>query len=134
MSITKTFEDELEKFFEYKLAPYPLSLFDAMGMRKTMKSAFYNCFEYVNIEIDNTNAIYIIDGGYLLHRVVWDRDETFHIIFEKYVQYVQRHILVITVRLYLMVILIIRKILKLQNNVVGLQKHLHLLISFLIDL
>ena len=70
MSITKTFEDELEKFFAYELAPYPLSLFDAVGMRKTIKSALYNCFEYLNFEIDNTNAIYIIDGGYLLHRVV----------------------------------------------------------------
>ena len=78
MSITKTFEDEIEKFFEYELAPYPLSLFDAIGMRKTQKSAIYDCFQSVNIEIDNTNATYIIDGGYLLHRVVWDREETFN--------------------------------------------------------
>lgn len=60
-----------------------------MEMRKTMKSALYNCFECVNIEIENTNAIYIIERAYLLHPVVWDRDETLHIIFEKYVQYVQ---------------------------------------------
>ncbi|KAL4718517.1 hypothetical protein ACJJTC_010356 [Scirpophaga incertulas] len=91
MSITKTFQDELEQFFAYELAPYPLSLFDAVGMRKTMKSALYNCFDCLNFEIDNANAIYIIDGGYLLHHVVWNRDETFHVIFEKYVQYIQRH-------------------------------------------
>lgn len=35
MSITKTFENELEKFFEYELAPYPLSLYDEIRMRKT---------------------------------------------------------------------------------------------------
>ncbi|XP_050518957.1 uncharacterized protein LOC126893059 [Diabrotica virgifera virgifera] len=35
MSITEAFEDEIEKIFEYELAPYPLSLFDAAGMRKT---------------------------------------------------------------------------------------------------
>ncbi|GBN29889.1 hypothetical protein AVEN_30794-1 [Araneus ventricosus] len=35
VSITKFFEDELETFFKYELAPYPLSLFDAAGMRKT---------------------------------------------------------------------------------------------------
>lgn len=92
MSITKTFEDEIEKFFEYDLAPYPLSLFDETGMRKTQKSAIYDWFESVNIEIDNTNASYIIDGGYLLHRVVWDREETFNVIFDKYVQYVHRQI------------------------------------------
>ena len=55
MSITKTFEDEIEKFFEYELAPYPLSLFDALGIRKTPKSAIYDCFKSVNAEIDTTN-------------------------------------------------------------------------------
>ena len=91
VSITKTFEDEIEKFFEYKLAPYPLSLFDALGMRKTPKSAIYDCFKSVNAEVDTTNAIYIIDGEYLLHHVVWDQEETFNVIFEKYVQYLHRH-------------------------------------------
>lgn len=91
MSITRTFGDELQKFFEYELAPYPLSLFDAIGMRKTQKSVIYDCFQCVNINIDNTNTTYIIDGGYLLHRVVWDREEIFDVIFEKYVHYVHRH-------------------------------------------
>ena len=91
MSISKTFEDEIEKFFEYELAPYPLSMFDETGMRKTQKSAIYNCFESMEIEIDNTNASYIIDGGYLLHRVVWDREATFNVTFDKYIQYVHKH-------------------------------------------
>ncbi|GBN07374.1 hypothetical protein AVEN_182106-1 [Araneus ventricosus] len=34
---------------------------------------------------------YIVDGGYLLHRVVWVREEIFDSIFEKYVHYVHRH-------------------------------------------
>ncbi|GBM31926.1 hypothetical protein AVEN_74230-1 [Araneus ventricosus] len=91
MSITESFEDELQTFFKYELLPYPLSLFDANGMRKTQKSAIYDCFQCVNVEIDNTNTSYIIDGGYLLHRVVWDREEIFDVIFEKYVHYVHRH-------------------------------------------
>lgn len=91
MSITAAFQDEIEKYFEYELAPYPLSLFDDIGMRKTQKSAIYDCFEKVNININNANATYIIDGGFLLHRVVWDNDETFNVIFDKYVQYVRRH-------------------------------------------
>ena len=60
-------------------------------MRKTKKSAIYDCFEKVNIDTNNTNATYIIDGGYLLHRVVWDSEETFNVILDKYVQYVRRH-------------------------------------------
>ncbi|GBM34396.1 hypothetical protein AVEN_124090-1 [Araneus ventricosus] len=70
MSITKSFEDEFQAFFKYELALYPLSLFYAIGMRKTQKSAIYDCFQCVNVEIDNTNTTYIIDGGYLLYRVV----------------------------------------------------------------
>ncbi|GBN93115.1 hypothetical protein AVEN_72878-1 [Araneus ventricosus] len=88
MSITKSFEDELETFFRYGLVPYPLSLFDAIGMRKTQKSAIYDCFQCVNVEIHNTNTTYIVDGGYLLHRVVWVREEIFDAIFVKYVHYV----------------------------------------------
>ncbi|GBN35153.1 hypothetical protein AVEN_110845-1 [Araneus ventricosus] len=91
MSITKSFEDELETFFKYELAPYPLSLFDAIGMRKTQKSAIYDCFQCINVEIPNTNTTYIVDGGYLLHRVVWVREEIFDAIFEKYVHNVHRH-------------------------------------------
>ena len=53
-------------------------------MRKTQKSSIYDCFKCVNIKIDNTNNTYIIDGGYILHRIVWDREETFNAIFEKY--------------------------------------------------
>lgn len=30
--------DELRQYFDYELAPYPLSLFDNAGMRKTTKS------------------------------------------------------------------------------------------------
>lgn len=60
-------------------------------MRKTAKSAICDCFQSINVEVDHTNAAYIIDGGYLLHHVVWDREETFNVIFEKYVQYLRRH-------------------------------------------
>lgn len=50
-----------------------------------------DCFECVNIYIESANAIYIIDGGYLLHRVVWDRENTFEDILDKYLQYFRRH-------------------------------------------
>lgn len=45
MSITTAFYDEIEKYFAYKLAPYPLSLFDEGGMRKSQKSAIYHCIK-----------------------------------------------------------------------------------------
>lgn len=53
-------------------APYLLSLFDDIGMRNTQKSAISDCFQILYIDIDNTSATYIIDGEYLLRRIVWD--------------------------------------------------------------
>jgi len=60
-------------------------------MSKTQKSAIYDFFQCVNIDINHKNTTYIIDGGYLLHRVVWNREETVYVIFEKYVHYIHKH-------------------------------------------
>lgn len=54
-----------------------------------MKSATYDCFQSINAEVDCT--YWLIDGGYLLHHVLWDREETINVIFLKYVQYLRRH-------------------------------------------
>lgn len=40
-------KDDMTKFLVYELSPYPLKIFDASGMRKTEKSAFYLNFEPV---------------------------------------------------------------------------------------
>lgn len=66
-------------------------MFDDIRMRKTQKGAIHDYFEKLNIDISNTEATYIIDGGYLLYRVVWDSEENVHIILDKYVQYIRRH-------------------------------------------
>jgi len=58
------------------LAPYPLSLFNEEGMRKTKKSVFYDLF-YPVVDVSFENAVYVIDGGFLLHRVVWQTREIF---------------------------------------------------------
>lgn len=91
ISITKQFEDNLQQYFEYELAPYPLSLFDETGMRKNKKSSLYELLEPVDGEVDYTNVTYIIDGGYLLHRVLWNREDTFDTIFDSYINYVRKH-------------------------------------------
>lgn len=83
ISVTKKFEDQLEQFLQYELAPYPLALFDDVGMRKTTKSTFYDCFNPIVIEPNTTTDIFIIDGGFLLHRVVWNKDATFDNICDK---------------------------------------------------
>lgn len=39
---------------------------------------------------DADNVVHVIDGGFLLHRVVWYQQETYNIL-SKYVQYVQKY-------------------------------------------
>ena len=34
---------------------------------------------------------YVIDGGYLLHRVVWDKQSTYRKIIQEYINYVESH-------------------------------------------
>jgi len=38
----KKSDEEFEEYFEFELAPYPLSLFDEKGMRKSKKSSFHD--------------------------------------------------------------------------------------------
>lgn len=45
MILLKKDNEELKDFFEFELAPYPLSIFSENGMRKNKKSDFYDCFE-----------------------------------------------------------------------------------------
>lgn len=90
ISYMKKSDEEFKEYFEFELAPYPLSLFDEKGMRKTKKSVFYDLFNPVT-DYNFENAVYVIDGGFLLHRVVWQIRETFSSILNKYVNYVKQY-------------------------------------------
>lgn len=68
--IAKESYKELENFLSFELAPFPLSLFNKEGMRKCVKSSLYKAFQQYTGSIDFGNTIYVIDRGYLLHRVV----------------------------------------------------------------
>ncbi|KYN03290.1 hypothetical protein ALC62_05871 [Cyphomyrmex costatus] len=85
-------QDDMKNYLHYELAPFPLSLFDENGLRKTQKSSFYDNFTCMcqNPEITD-NFMYVLDGGSLLHRVVWQRDILVKEIIQKYVQYVRQY-------------------------------------------
>jgi len=83
-------QEDMNRYMQFELAPYPLSLFDDAGMRKTNKSSLYSNFEQVTLPMDN-NMKYVIDGGYLLHRVVWNTNDSVNNILEKYVNFVRHH-------------------------------------------
>lgn len=60
-------------------------------MRKGTKSSLHKVFTPVPSDTEFGSSSYVIDDGYLLHRVVWHRNEWFASICTNYVQYVQTH-------------------------------------------
>lgn len=93
MLIAKKDDDNLAEFFKFELAPYPLSMFnETTGMRKTKKSAIYDMFHPIDLEenLPSADDIYVIDGGFLLHRVIWQTNQTYGQICSTYVDYVEK--------------------------------------------
>lgn len=81
--------EDVKDFFSFELAPFPLALFDQYGMRKTAKSKLYEDFKPDDELIIQNTDLYIIDGGFLLHKVRWGKKGlTFKEVCDKYVDYV----------------------------------------------
>ncbi|GBM40924.1 hypothetical protein AVEN_161571-1 [Araneus ventricosus] len=54
---------------------------------------FYNIFDIVpERPIGNTDNLYfVLDGGSLIHRVVWPKQETLGDVYTTYMSYIKRH-------------------------------------------
>ncbi|GBN03665.1 hypothetical protein AVEN_70979-1 [Araneus ventricosus] len=54
---------------------------------------FYNIFDTVpERPVGNTDNLYfVLDGGSLIHRVVWPKHETFGDVYTTYMSYIKRH-------------------------------------------
>lgn len=92
-AVTKNDSQLAVEALNYELAPFPLSLFDEQGMmREPTKSKLYDSFlsqplTPINVFESKT----VIDGGFLLHKVVWPLGETYEDVFELYVKYIVSH-------------------------------------------
>lgn len=90
--VTKQSDGELKEHLKYELTPFPLSLFTEEGMRKGTKSSLYSAFSPLPNDTElGANCIEIVDGGYLLHRLLWHRNATYGSICRNYVDYVKQH-------------------------------------------
>ena len=90
--IAKHSPKDLEDFLKYELAPFPMSLFSEDGMRKGTKSSLYSAFS----SLPNTTKLppkrtAVVDGGFLLHKVIRNKTDSFHEICKKYVKFVRDH-------------------------------------------
>ena len=84
--------EDLQEYKSYKIVPYPLSLFNEDGMRKCTKSALYTAFSPlpINFQLPKHHMV-VIDGGYILHKVVWNQNLTFGDILIDYFKYIHYH-------------------------------------------
>ena len=64
---------DLEDFVTYEFVNYAPSLFDNFSMRKTVKSALIQSLGIESHGNENNRSynIMIVDGGHLMHVVVW---------------------------------------------------------------
>lgn len=89
-----------------------------MKLECAKRRSLYDRLECVDTEIDQM-CKYLTDCGYLLHRFLWDPNETFVVIFGIYPKFVPRHFehnMTLVFDSYS----VYKKILKLQNNLIEL--------------
>lgn len=83
---------DLEACFAYELATTPLFIFDDKNlMRKKKKSSLYAVFDAVpERPLEPGELTYVLDGGNLIHRVVWPKCGTFSDIYNTYVNFIRK--------------------------------------------
>ncbi|CAH0746943.1 unnamed protein product [Bemisia tabaci] len=90
---TKT-DEELQECFKYELANHPTALFDPTGFKKCKKSALLDVLpkptDVAIGDLSPSSTHFVIDGGFLLHKVVWPRGSTYEEVFKRYFDYLQR--------------------------------------------
>lgn len=91
MAICQATTEELRSFLTFELAPYPMSLFDDFGMRKGTKSSLYDAFDPEKSVVFGEKRFEVFDGGYLLHKVKWNKDMSITDICERYVRFLKKH-------------------------------------------
>jgi hypothetical protein len=90
-------EEELKEALKFELAAWPPSLFKDCLMRKGSGKASLVpllesfCKPSTSLPDGVTNVSFIIDGGYLLHKCVWEKNEKYKDIAKRYVSYVISH-------------------------------------------
>ena len=87
-------EEDVESNFTYELTKMPLSLFDDKGlMRKPEKPCLEatsrRCHCQQSCQMISVGRWYIVDGGWLLHQVMWYSGTTWITIARSYVSYIK---------------------------------------------
>ncbi|GBO03906.1 hypothetical protein AVEN_91570-1 [Araneus ventricosus] len=92
LCIAKQSDGDLKAFFKFELSPFPISLFTGESMCKGTKSSLYTSFSPITEDVKPEGSQYVaVDGGHLLHKIVWRQQATFGAIADRYVQYLNNN-------------------------------------------
>ena len=85
-------DSSLSETLKYELSSHPPALFDSNGMMKEAKKAqladgLYALLDDTEFNITD-EALYVVDGGALLHKLPWEKHSSFNSIIDKYSKYV----------------------------------------------
>lgn len=84
----------MESYFKYELTAEPTSLFKDTALRKADKSVLARQLR-TKMQCSVPSAVistyYVVDGGWLLHRIKWQQGFIFARILEQYIEYIARH-------------------------------------------
>ena len=82
----------MEPYFQYELTAEPCALFKNSVMRKADKAVLA---KELKKHVKGTCVVpaqtYVVDGGWLLHRVKWLRGCLYSDILQQYIQYIENH-------------------------------------------
>jgi hypothetical protein len=83
---------DIENFFSFELTAVPTALFKDHCLRKANKSLLAKeLIKGLDSEDLMEARTYVVDGGWLLHRVKWQQFGTFGDLFKQYIRYVHAH-------------------------------------------
>ena len=86
-------KDSMETYFSFELAPEPTSLFHDCLMRKTAKAALGT--ELLRLlpaqQVTDVPKTFVVDGGFLLHKVKWPGIGSYTDVCKHYSLYIQQH-------------------------------------------
>ncbi|GBN67551.1 hypothetical protein AVEN_267491-1 [Araneus ventricosus] len=86
LCIAKQSDNDLKVFFKFELSPFPILLFTGESMRKGTKSSLYTSFSPITEDVKPEGSQYVVvDGGHLLHKIVWRQQAMFGAIADRYV-------------------------------------------------
>ena len=83
-------EEDMSPYFEYELTTIPTSLFKDNALRKPVKALLAKALTTaVQPSEREKQAVHVLDGGALIHRIKWLKKATYKAIAKQYVTYVR---------------------------------------------